>query len=252
MASLPNSSALPPPPSRSPEAGRGGILARAALAQGAGAAVALGLGATPLAPVAGAAAAAAGIALRLPFWWPPLLLALPLAAQGALDLGLAPRWHLAAAAALWLVFGLTARTSVPLYLSSRRELEALASLVPHGARVLDAGCGLGSALAALADASPRARLEGVEAAVLPWLAARLRARGRWRARLGSLWRADFGRYDVVYAFLSPAAMPKLWAKARAEMRPGALLVSNRFEVPGAPAARVLDTGGGRRLHCWRM
>jgi len=250
MASLPNSSARPP--GRSPEAGRAGILARAALAQAAGAALALALGLQPLAPAAAAAAAAAGLALRLPPWWPPLLLALPLAAWGALALPVAPAWYLAAAAALWLVFGLTARTTVPLYLSSARELEALASLVPEDARVLDAGCGPGTALAALAAARPGASLEGVEAAALPWLAARLRARGRWRARLGSLWRADFGRHDVVYAYLSPAAMPRLWAKARAEMRPGTLLVSNRFAVAGVPPARALDTGGARRLYCWRM
>ena len=71
---------------------------------------------------------------------------------------------------------------------------------------------------------------------------------------GDFWRTDLARYDVVYAYLSPAAMPRLWAKARREMRPGSLLVSNGFEVPGVPAGRVIPLGDAMRstLHVWQM
>jgi hypothetical protein len=261
MASVPNSSPRPPYPS--PDAGRGRVLALAAAAQLAGVAIAACFAlALPLAPLgaavlAGAAAALMGRLLRLPRWWRAIHFLLPVLACCGLSLAIAPGWYLAAFAALLLLFGPTMQTSVPLYLSGRRELESLASLIPEGAavRVLDAGCGIGSALAALHAQRPAARLEGVESAILPWLAARLRAAWwpeRFRVVLGSLWRRDFGGYDVVYAFLSPVPMARLWRKARAEMRPGSLLVSNRFAVPGRPPAVTLDTGDGRCLYAWRM
>ena len=30
---------------------------------------------------------------------------------------------------------------------------------------------------------------------------------------GDFWKADLARHDVVYAYLSPAVMPRLWRKA---------------------------------------
>jgi hypothetical protein len=37
-------------------------------------------------------------------------------------------------------------------------------------------------------------------------------------------------YDVVFAYLSPVPMEKLWHKARAEMRPGTMFISSTFSV----------------------
>ncbi len=58
----------------------------------------------------------------------------------------------------------------------------------------------------------------------------------------------------MYAFLSPVPMPAVWAKAIAEMRPGSLLVSNSFEVPGHEADAVIEVGDrrGTRLFLYRM
>jgi hypothetical protein len=79
------------------------------------------------------------------------------------------------------------------------------------------------------------------------------SKGQCCVRRADLWTLDFGAYDVVYAYLSPAVMPELWAKARREMRPGALLVS-AFQVPGVRADKALDVGDAMRtrLHVWRM
>ena len=55
---------------------------------------------------------------------------------------------------------------------------------------------------------------------------------------------------------SPAAglMTRLWDKARREMRPGALFVSNTFAVPGVAPAYTLPVGDRMRsvLYVWRM
>ncbi len=62
-----------------------------------------------------------------------------------------------------------------------------------------------------------------------------------------------GDYDVVYAFLSPAPMPRLWEKAGIEMAPGAMLISNSFVVPDvAPVAVItVDDRRATRLYVYR-
>jgi predicted O-methyltransferase YrrM len=146
------------------------------------------------------------------------------------------------------------RTRVPLFLSSPQAAAALANHLPDRGRLLDLGCGLGGPLARLATLRPDARLSGVEAAPLNWLVARLRLAGRASVELGSLWETDLGRYDVVYAYLSPAPMPRLWEKAREEMRPGSLLVSNSFAIPGVTPDEVVELHdrAQARLLIWRM
>jgi hypothetical protein len=49
-------------------------------------------------------------------------------------------------------------------------------------------------------------------------------------------------------------MPRLWEKARAEMRPGSLLVSSSFPVPDTPPEQVVEVADrrGTRLYCYRM
>ena len=54
---------------------------------------------------------------------------------------------------------------------------------------------------------------------------------------------DFSQFDAVIAYLSPAAMPALWDKARAEMRPGTSLYSVEFAIPGQPPSTTIVPPG---------
>lgn len=205
----------------------------------------------------GAAAAGLAGALRLPWWWLCMNgLAAP-AACGLALLALSPAWYLAAGAALALFYGGTFTTRVPLYPSRPGAVAALARLALPGSIVSDLGCGTGTVLAALARLRPDLKLSGVEAAPLPWAVSALRGRlagGAFRARWGDFWKHDLAACDLVYAFLSPAPMPELWKKARLEMRPGSLLVSNSFPVPGVRPWKIIGNGGpaGTLLYVWRM
>ncbi|MBL8509446.1 MAG: class I SAM-dependent methyltransferase, partial [Chitinimonas sp.] len=101
------------------------------------------------------------------------------------------------------------------------------------------------------------QLTGVEHAWLPWLLGwcRLRLSGRPIAWLrGDMMAVPLRDFDVVYAFLSPAAMPAVWQKARQEMASGSLLISNTFAVPDVTADRIIEVNDwkGARLHLWRM
>jgi hypothetical protein len=151
---------------------------------------------------------------------------------------------------LALLFGNSLKERVPLYLSgaaSRRQLVALLGTQPANFALIDLGCGFAGALCQLARHYPRARLVGVETAPLVFLLAWLRclSQPNCHIQFRSLWHVDLAEYQVVYCFLSPVPMPALWRKAQAQMRPGALLVSNTFAVPGVAAERVIE------LHDWR-
>lgn len=187
---------------------------------------------------------------RLPVWWRVINLAfVPLLWLG-LQADLDARWFLAGFALLALTSLGAIRTRVPLYLSSDRAAEELARRLPPDARLCDLGCGLGGPLSRVSALRPDVELAGVEAAPLNWLVARLRLAGRAEIRLGSLWDTDLSRCDVVYAYLSPAPMARLWQKARTEMRSGSLFVSNSFEVPGVGFDEVVelhDLSRGRLL-----
>jgi trans-aconitate methyltransferase len=109
------------------------------------------------------------------------------------------------------------------------DLARHAPLAP-GAKVLDAGCGAGHGLQALARAYPQAALEGVEASYPLALWARWRCpKARiWR---GDLWDAEWKGYDLVYLFQRPESMAPALVKAKAELAAHAWLVSLDFPLP---------------------
>jgi hypothetical protein len=206
----------------------------------------------------GLCAGAIGAALRLPRWWLPINLLFFPAAFALLTLNVPAEFYLAGFAALVLANVASASGRVPLFLSTRRAAAVLTTLLPRraGCRVLDLGSGTGSLLANLARVRPDCAFKGIELAPLPFLLGRLRA---WRQRAlhmqwGDFWQEDLAGYDVVYAYLSPAPMARLWRKARAEMRAGSIFVSNDFAVPGVAPAETIVVGDRMRstLYVWRM
>lgn len=208
-----------------------------------------------------AAAASSAVALGWLFGLAPWWLAINAVFVPALSWGLAlevsPLWALAALLVLLAVYGSLWASRVPLFFTGERTLDALAGLLPKGEiAFLDAGCGDARVVAALARARPEGRFEGIEHALVPWLMGVFRA---WRddapfyVRRGNLWGHGLTQYDVVYAYLSPAVMPRFWEKARREMRPGTLLVS-AFHVPGMNGGHYVEIGDamGTRLHVCRI
>ena len=196
----------------------------------------------------GAVAAGVGWWLGLAWWWVPMQLALPWAVVWQTTVERSAGWYAAALIGTLLLFGGGVWTRVPLYNSNRAAWEALLALLPArpGVRFVDLGAGLAGPLRFLAARRPDAVFVGVEASPLVWLLAWLRTlpvRRNCRVRLGSLWAEDLRQADVVYAFLSPVPMPRVWGKVAQEMRAGSVFVSNTFEVPGVDAARRIEFPG---------
>lgn len=161
----------------------------------------------------------------------------------AFALGAAPAWAwLLLLAPLLLAYPLRAWRDAPLFPTPAGALQGLDQLVGQPRVVLDAGCGLGHGLQALRGLWPTAELHGVEWS--PLLAAWTRLRCPWaRVTRQDLWAQGWHGFDLVYAFQRPESMSRLWAKACADLAPGAWLVSLEFEVPGlAPTARLQRPG----------
>jgi hypothetical protein len=203
--------------------------------------------------------------LKLAAWWhaiaflfPPVVL---LAQMSADAFALPPALFLGVFLFMLLLYWSTFRTQVPYYPSGRGAWDVVAAELPapvpsRPLSVIDVGSGLGGFVIDLARRRPDCAVSGIELAPLPWLASAVRARlGGSRARFlrGDYERLDFGAYDVVFAYLSPAAMEGLWRKAAAEMRPGSMLFSYEFTIPGRqPDRRFVTTNSGKVLYLWHF
>lgn len=201
-----------------------------------------------LALIHGLCALLVAAVMRLPrWWWLISFLFAPLAVL-ALSLGLPPWVWLLGFVLLLLVFWRTDTSRVPLYMSNFSTTERLVALLPVvPCRLIDLGCGDGSVLRQLAHARPDCQFFGLEHAPLTWAWAWI-----WGLHLpnlhigyGSFWGHSLADYDVVYAFLSPVPMSRLWAKACAEAKPGTLLVSNSFAVPSIAPTRQVHVDDSR-------
>lgn len=209
--------------------------------------------------VQGGLAAGLSLAWRQPAWWPPLHFGFSPAILLARQLELPAAVYLAAFLLLLLFYWSTFRTRVPLYLSDRKAWRAVAALLPETQpfSFIDLGSGLGGVPFHLESRFPHGRFYGTEIAPAPWLISRVRA---WLKRSRVIFRRrdyaslNLADFDVVFAFLSPAAMPGLWQQAEAQMRSGSLFISLSFTVDARQPDQVLTLAEGARhtLYAWRM
>ena len=188
-------------------------------------------------------------------WWRRLMIAagFPLAVL-ALGASAWPAWTwLLLLGLLSLLYPLHAWRDAPLFPTPAGALLGLPAHapLPAGARMLDAGCGLGHGLAALRAAYPAAQLHGIEWSWPLRLACALRC--PWaQVRQGDIWRADWQPYDLVYLFQRPESMPRALEKARAQMRAGSWLVSLEFEALGAAPTAVVRLPDNRPVWMYRL
>eukprot|EP00967_Tisochrysis_lutea_P099478 scaffold147790_cov29-Tisochrysis_lutea.AAC.7 len=143
------------------------------------------------------------------------------------------------------------------------------SLLPHGThpahlRLVDLGSGDGSLLRAATRTAAYGHAAGYE--INPWLVAyaRLVSAGRSTKEVThwtSMWEASLDEADVVLIYGVPPIMEGLGKKLAAELRPGAIVVCNGYELPehalGHPVAEVFietsrwSSDASSNLFCYR-
>jgi hypothetical protein len=196
--------------------------------------------------------------VRLAPWWIAIEFCFPLAIVASNAVQLPPSIYLSAFLLFLVLYWSTFRTQVPFYPSNATVWRAVAELLPKGQslRIIDVGSGFGGMVMYLARVRVECAVVGIELAPLPWLCSLLRSTVSGSA--GQFVRGDydsvnFGDFDVVFAYLSPAAMPALWRKAHTEMRKGSLLLSYEFAIPGVEPNMVIHPASdGPALYGWRI
>ncbi len=152
----------------------------------------------------------------------------------------------------------TFRTQVPFFPSTATVRQQVLTLIPQyqPMRIIDIGSGLGDMSMYIAKLRPECSVEGIEIAPLPWLISVVRAklkRSKVDFRIGDYRLLDFANYDLIFAYLSPAAMSDLWQKAQKEMRSGTLLVSYEFDVEGVESTDMIQSGENEKmLYIWEI
>lgn len=150
-------------------------------------------------------------------------------------------------------------TRVPYYPSSEVVWSEIADLLPsdQAANVLEIGSGFGGFCLFIKKHKPDSTVVGVELSPIIWLYSHIRQlilkidcqflRQDYR-------RMNFANHDLIFAFLSPAAMPALYLQAKKQMKSGAILASYCFEIPCAQNESVeeIEISYGKTLYVWRQ
>lgn len=150
-------------------------------------------------------------------------------------------------------------TRVPYYPSTEVVWSEIADLLPsdQAANVLEIGSGFGGFCLFIKKHKPDSTVVGVELSPIIWLYSHIRQlilkidcqflRQDYR-------RMDFAKQDLIFAFLSPAAMPALYLQAKKQMKSGAILASYCFEIPCAQNESVeeIEISYGKTLYVWRQ
>ncbi len=130
--------------------------------------------------------------------------------------------------------------------SSRVRVAAFIEAVPMqtGQLLIDIGCGDGRVLR-MASKCYGAKGIGYEVNLLAYIKARLLCMGdrniqiKWK----NFWNAKLTAADVVFCYLYPDVMKRLSDKLRSDLKPGTVVASCNFALPGFQSQRVLRPGG---------
>jgi len=102
--------------------------------------------------------------------------------------------------------------------------------------IYELGSGWGGVAIGLADKYPKHKVVGFELSFVPWLYSRLKiaisASNNLTFRLASFYASDLADADLVVCYLMPRTMSRLSEKLDRELKPGALVLSNSFSLPG--------------------
>ena len=180
-------------------------------------------------------------------WWLGIHFVFPIAVFFMLQLEISNNLYLGAFLVSLGLFWSSFNGRVPYYPSRQLVWDQVLNLIPQDKtiKMIDLGSGLGGLVMYAAQRYPTIDVVGIETAPLIWACSQLRATlvgSRAHFILGNYDKLDLGDYDIVFAYLSPAAMPGLMKKTCAQMKAGSIFISHEFPFPDMPATRVIKYG----------
>ncbi|MEI6836745.1 MAG: class I SAM-dependent methyltransferase [Alcaligenaceae bacterium] len=185
------------------------------------------------------------IVLQHEIWWRYIHCIFPIAAYATHRLALPSLIYLVGFLLLLSLYPSCIKNRVPYFPSKKPVWDRINDLLKsrNTTNLIDLGSGLGGLVLDLKQKNPALTVIGIESAPLPWLISVLRklyTNSKARFILGNYQSLNFGHYDVIFTYLSPAPMENLYAKAVQEMRPNTLFISHEFPVPNVKPGFTLD------------
>ena len=125
--------------------------------------------------------------------------------------------------------------------AKRMMLQVLDEYKPSG-RIMELGSGWGTLAIAVARAFPACRITGYENAITPFLFSKCiqytYRNDNLRLHYGDFFTVPLGQVDIVVCYLCGEVMPTLRTKLERELKPGAIVITNTFAVPGWEAQQI--------------
>lgn len=145
-------------------------------------------------------------------------------------------------------------TRVPFIATARADIVDLAKRLPVKSSdiVLDLGSGDGRVLLWL-EKLTKATVRGYELSGWPLWYARLKKRyyhSRADFIAGSFFDYGWSEATVIYVYLFPFLLPKIWLKAKSECSPGTKVVSRDFRIPDVKPNREWKTPTGHTIRVY--
>ena len=201
---------------------------------------------------------ALSIYLKKPVWWRYINAGFPLMVSIGLSIDVDQNAFMVLFILTLLVYWGAIFDRVPLYLSSKTTVDRLVSIANYrGAkRIIDIGSGTGTVVFGLSRRLGHCSITGIESAPLTWIVGsiikRLNRCNNVSWTYGNMWHVNLKDYDIVYAFLSPDPMSRLWKKASSEMSAGTMLISNSFPVNDVhpDSTELINDKRGTVLYCY--
>lgn len=188
---------------------------------------------------------------KLPAWWIVINTSFPIGVAIFYRWHISPSIYLALFLILLSIYWTTFISRVPYYPSTQDVWEKVSEQFPVDRKinVLEIGSGLGGFCRHLSKKYPLGTFLGLENAPVPWLLSIFLAKFqnvRCDFKRKDYQTVDFSKFDVIYAFLSPAVMDSLCMQAKKQLHAQAVIISYMFEWPSSESQNVrkipLDNG----------
>ena len=150
----------------------------------------------------------------------------------------------------------TLRVGISPMPSTAKATRAMLDFIPDdaGQQFAELGSGWGGLAIAVTSDRPKAQVVAYELSLIPWawsvLVARLMGHERIKFVCRDFFDADLSNTDVVLCYLFPGGMERL-AKKLTDLKPGAIIISNTFRLPGWQPDKVVELDDLYRTRVYR-
>lgn len=134
----------------------------------------------------------------------------------------------------------TARLGISPMPTSKKARGVVRTTIRESSKVYELGSGWGTLAIELSQSN---EVIALEKAWVPWLFSKLNNAvrgGTVKILRQNIYSLKYSDADVIFCYLYPGAMRKLAPKLEKELKMGATVLSNTFQIPGRTPAEVLE------------